>query len=328
MPEKSPRKSKLADAELLRDAARSDQEIAAAAGCHPAMVGIRRKRLETDGRIAKREVEARMPRAPKAGARLGPTVKGHDQKYEPRFARMARKLYARGGSDEDVADLLEVSSRSIRTWKLTRADFAEAARLGKEVADDILERKLYERAHGYTVTQQKPVIVGPDRHVEIVEVKTHIPGDPGLLQYWMSQRRPAEWGNNKKATEADAPMPAPGGLAARRAALAALELAFNPPGQLSGPTSPLPVEITPGERGAIDLEAARTDVGGMSEAPEENAVPSGLPSAPEADAGEVVKLRRRRWQHGDPIDPQDPTCAAWMKRTRTYSDGRRRPKGW
>ena len=39
------------------------------------------------------------------------------QKYDERFVKIAKVLCMRGGTDEDLADAFEVSSRTINRWK-------------------------------------------------------------------------------------------------------------------------------------------------------------------------------------------------------------------
>src|SRR5882757_1883179 len=69
--------------------------------------------------------------------------------YKPDYVAMARLLGAEGLTDRELAVELGVSRSTIFRWRAAHPDFAEATRLGKAVANERVERALYERAIGY-----------------------------------------------------------------------------------------------------------------------------------------------------------------------------------
>jgi hypothetical protein len=74
---------------------------------------------------------------------------GRPTKFKPEFVAQAEKLCQLGATDQDIADFFEVDLRTIYRWKASHEDFCHALRSGKEVADERVERSLYQKAVGY-----------------------------------------------------------------------------------------------------------------------------------------------------------------------------------
>lgn len=55
------------------------------------------------------------------------------QKYDERFAKIAKVLCMRGGTDEDLADAFEVSPRTINRWKKDYPEFCRGSGRRKRV---------------------------------------------------------------------------------------------------------------------------------------------------------------------------------------------------
>jgi hypothetical protein len=93
---------------------------------------------------------------------------GRPSKYKADYAAQARKACETGFTDKDLADLFGVSRSTINLWKLENKEFSAALKIGKEKADDQVERSLYYRALGYSydavkvfmpANSDKPVLV-------------------------------------------------------------------------------------------------------------------------------------------------------------------------
>jgi hypothetical protein len=104
---------------------------------------------------------------------------GRPSVYEDDFARQARKLAELGATDQEIADFFEVDVRTIYRWKHDHDEFCQALKTGKDVADERVERSLYQRAIGY----------------EQDEVKIFMPGAPDTTAaiFWLKNRRAADW---------------------------------------------------------------------------------------------------------------------------------------
>ena len=119
------------------------------------------------------------------------TTAGRPTAFKPEFADQARKLCELGATDTELADFFRVDVRSIYRWRNTHADFCEAIKVGKEAADERVERALYQRAVGYSLEGEKVFqYQGEVIRAPIVE---HVPADPGAAMNWLKNRRGDTW---------------------------------------------------------------------------------------------------------------------------------------
>jgi len=117
---------------------------------------------------------------------------GRPSPYKPDFARIAERLCRNGATDIEVADILGISVRTFYRWCLLHDEFTVAVRVGKDAADDRVERALYQRAVGYDYTAEK--IVTPRGGGSItVPYTVHIPADTRAALHWLAIRRPKPW---------------------------------------------------------------------------------------------------------------------------------------
>ncbi len=123
--------------------------------------------------------------------------------FKPAYIRQAKELYAQGLTDRELAEAFGVSRSTIFRWRAAYPEFAEATKLGKEVADDRVERALYERAIGY---EEEAVRVyhpaGPEEPV-IVRYKREVRPDVTAALQWMRARRPGIWARPSPPPEED-----------------------------------------------------------------------------------------------------------------------------
>jgi hypothetical protein len=127
--------------------------------------------------------------------------RGRPSSYRPDFAEQARKLCRNGATDREIADILGVCVRTFYRWRAEHDDFAEALRTGKELADDRVERALYERACGYDYDDKKVFHPSGAKEPVIVPIRVHVPADVGAARQWLASRRPKRWGAVKEAPE-------------------------------------------------------------------------------------------------------------------------------
>ena len=118
--------------------------------------------------------------------------------YDPsQHLEPAREMARRGATRVELADFFGVSIASVDLWAACHADFADALRVGRELADDRVERALYERCVGYTFDSEKVQYAagGPDVPGEWVRtpIREHAPPDTGAAFKWLERRRSAEW---------------------------------------------------------------------------------------------------------------------------------------
>jgi hypothetical protein len=102
-------------------------------------------------------------------------AKGHGQGrpslYRPAFAAQAKTLCERGATNKELAQYFNVDIGTIRQWRMNYQDFFTAVRMGKAVADELVEQALFERATGWG----------------------DLPPDVGAIRTWLFNRRPNRW---------------------------------------------------------------------------------------------------------------------------------------
>lgn len=118
--------------------------------------------------------------------------------YKPEYPEQARKFCLLGATDIEIADLFGVSVGALAKWKRRYPEFANALRLGKEVANAEVASKLYRRAIGYTC-QEVSVRVVKDVEHKTTTTK-HYPPDVTACIFWLKNRDKNRW-RDKHETE-------------------------------------------------------------------------------------------------------------------------------
>jgi hypothetical protein len=97
-------------------------------------------------------------------------------KYHDGMPELAHNMALLGLVDDEIADVLNVSTRQLHRWKRTYPEFAEALAAGKAPADAAVAHALFSRAVGYTDPDGK-----------------HHPPDTVACIFWLKNRRPEAW---------------------------------------------------------------------------------------------------------------------------------------
>lgn len=123
--------------------------------------------------------------------------RGRPSKYAPEFATQAEKLCNLGATDADLADFFGVATRTIERWKVEHDDFCRALKDAKAIADQRVERSLYQRAVGYQVDSVKIFMpAGADEPV-YAEFRENIQPDVTAAIFWLKNRKPEVWKDKK-----------------------------------------------------------------------------------------------------------------------------------
>ena len=75
---------------------------------------------------------------------------GRPTEYQAAFVEIAAQMCANGATDMELADEFGVSVTTIYNWRAKHPEFLTAVKTPKGIADDRVERSLFERATGYS----------------------------------------------------------------------------------------------------------------------------------------------------------------------------------
>lgn len=126
---------------------------------------------------------------------------GRPSGYKPEFAGQASKLCALGATDKEVADFFEVHIATLYRWQHDFPELCDALKVGKEVADERVQKSLYNRAVGYSFDAKK--ILQYKGEPVVVPYVEHVPPDVVACIFWLKNRRPAEWREKIDLTNSD-----------------------------------------------------------------------------------------------------------------------------
>lgn len=139
--------------------------------------------------------------SPMSGQASSATRKtGRPSAYKPEYAKQAAKLCLLGATDQELADFFEVDVRTIHRWKHEHDEFCHSVIVGKDVADDRVERALYQRAVGYEQEEVKIFMPGGASEPVYAPFRAKIAPDPSAAKLWLTNRRGDKW---REKTEQD-----------------------------------------------------------------------------------------------------------------------------
>lgn len=112
-------------------------------------------------------------------------------KFKPEFIEQAKKLCAIGATDMEIADFFGVSLSTLFAWRAENREFLDAIKTAKDVADNRVERRLYERATGYSHPEVDIRVI--DGKIVQTEIRKHYPPDTAAAFIWLKNRQPGRW---------------------------------------------------------------------------------------------------------------------------------------
>jgi hypothetical protein len=127
---------------------------------------------------------------------------GAELKYNAKqFPRTARLLAARGATQDDIAECLGVSTRTLQRWIARYPELSDAIQAGNDVFNPRVERALAERAIGFWVTWDEEEI-STDRNgqkqIKTVQHRKYFPPDVTAGIWWSKNRMKDRWGDVHK----------------------------------------------------------------------------------------------------------------------------------
>lgn len=118
---------------------------------------------------------------------------GRPTDYRQEYAEQAKKLCLLGATDQEIADFFEVSVRTVYRWKANHDDFCQALKAGKEVADERVERSLFQKATGYEQDAVKIFMPAGAAAPVYADYREKIAPDTTACIFWLKNRRPDLW---------------------------------------------------------------------------------------------------------------------------------------
>lgn len=106
----------------------------------------------------------------------------------PRQVEMLGRL---GASDAEIAAFFRIDAATLAEWRRAHPAFAEAFEKGQGAADALVERRLFERATGYSHEATKVLQRGGE--TVVVPYLEHHPPDVRAMLFWLTNRRPDRW---------------------------------------------------------------------------------------------------------------------------------------
>lgn len=158
---------------------------------------------------------------PMEGKAPSSTDRGRPTAYKATYAKQAEKLCLLGATDQEIADFLEIDVRTLYRWKHTHDDFCQALIVGKETADDRVERSLFQRAIGYEQDEVKIFMPSGAESPVYAPFRAKIAADVGAAKLWLTNRRGDKW-RDVSRTELEAVGDLAAVIAERRAKVAKL----------------------------------------------------------------------------------------------------------
>lgn len=125
-------------------------------------------------------------------------------KYNPAYHDdWAWSLAIKGATNEEIAEAFGITVRTFIRWKQQYQSLADAVAQGKDIADAKVEKSLYQRAIGYTVTDTEKIIEhdpkdGSVRPIRVKNTEKHIAPDTMACMYWLNNRKRAHWSQRQE----------------------------------------------------------------------------------------------------------------------------------
>lgn len=117
---------------------------------------------------------------------------GRPTKYKDEYCELAFNYCLLGATDEDLARFFDVDESTINRWKIEHDEFCESIKKGKDEADALVARSLYQRAIGYQYLEKKRESSDQGGVKDSVTTKEVVPDTTAQI-FWLKNRQPKLW---------------------------------------------------------------------------------------------------------------------------------------
>ena len=113
--------------------------------------------------------------------------------WKPETMEKFKMLATRGFTEPEICKILSVSQKTLLDWKRKDPEFFKRIENWKNVADDEIERSLFERARGYVHPETKVHWDTELKEWMTITIDKYYPPDSVACFYWLKNRRPERW---------------------------------------------------------------------------------------------------------------------------------------
>lgn len=124
--------------------------------------------------------------------------RGRKSTFNDKIGETIARLVKDGKTEEDIAQVIGVSRRTLNNWKGKHPELLYAVRESRLAADELVEASLFSRALGYSHPETKYFC--HEGAVITEEAVKHYPPDTQAAMFWLRNRQPDRW---REKTEGD-----------------------------------------------------------------------------------------------------------------------------
>jgi predicted house-cleaning noncanonical NTP pyrophosphatase (MazG superfamily) len=120
--------------------------------------------------------------------------RGRKSQFDPnKHPAIVKDLAEKGKTNEQIADILNISTVTLNTWMQKNPEFLSAMREGKQHADGEVIDSLFAKAKGTVKVKEIKVIQNPDGTTRKEITEKEIPPDVIAQKFWLMNRQPKDW---------------------------------------------------------------------------------------------------------------------------------------
>jgi hypothetical protein len=116
--------------------------------------------------------------------------------YNDHYPELAYRFSLLAPSYDGIAYLFGVDTRTLKSWAKDHPEFAQEISRGREDADSLVAKKLFQRATGYTGRKQVAHVINGE--VIKTDLEEDIAPDTKAALAWLERRRNDWWGSKEK----------------------------------------------------------------------------------------------------------------------------------